>query len=306
MTLFRKSAFALAASLALTLAAPGSALAQPANAKPALDSRSGPTPAAAVAEEAAARARRIPGDHIAVVVNSEVVTAGEIAGRAERLREEARRAGQAAPDLLTAREQSREQLIEERVLVTHARDSGARVDEAELDRTVANVAAQNRLTMPQLTERLKAEGIDFKRFRENLRDQMLQERVRDREVVSRIRVAEGEIDAYLEERASASRANAPVNVAQILVSGPSSATAAVREARRQKALDALQRVRAGASFAVVAKEVSEDANRERGGEIGLRPADRLPEVFGQAIAGLSAGDIAPDLVVSEVGYHVLK
>lgn len=306
MTLFRKSAFALAASLALTLAAPGSALAQPANAKPALDSRSGPTPAAAVAEEAAARARRIPGDHIAVVVNSEVVTAGEIAGRAERLREEARRAGQAAPDLLTAREQSREQLIEERVLVTHARDSGARVDEAELDRTVANVAAQNRLTMPQLTERLKAEGIDFKRFRENLRDQMLQERVRDREVVSRIRVAEGEIDAYLEERASASRANAPVNVAQILVSVPSSATAAEREARRQKALDALQRVRAGASFAVVAKEVSEDANRERGGEIGLRPADRLPEVFGQAIAGLSAGDIAPDLVVSEVGYHVLK
>ena len=105
MTLFRKSAFALAASLALTLAAPGSALAQPANAKPALDSRSGPTPAAAVAEEAAARARRIPGDHIAVVVNSEVVTAGEIAGRAERLREEARRAGQALGVRHLAREQ---------------------------------------------------------------------------------------------------------------------------------------------------------------------------------------------------------
>jgi peptidyl-prolyl cis-trans isomerase SurA len=306
MTLFRKSAFALAASLALTLAATGSAWAQPANAKPALDTRSGPTPAAAVAEEAAARARRIPGDHIAVVVNSEVVTAGEIVGRAERLRDEARRAGQPAPDLLSAREAAREQLIEERVLVTYARDSGARVDEPELDRVVANVAVQNRLTLPQLTERLKAEGIDFKRFRENLRDQMLQERVRDREVVSRIRVAEGEIDAYLDERASAARANAPVNVAQILISVPSDATPEQREARRLKAQDALARVRAGASFAAVARELSEDANRERGGEIGLRPADRLPEVFAQAIAPLQAGDVVPNLVVSEVGYHVLK
>jgi peptidyl-prolyl cis-trans isomerase SurA len=300
MILFRKSAFALAASVAMTLAFSVSPLhAQPANAKPPIDTRSGPTPAAAAAEEAAARARRIPGDHIAVVVNSEVVTAGEIAGRAERLRDEARRSGQPAPDLLTARELSREQLIEERVLVTHARDSGARVEEPELDRVVANVAVQNRLTMPQLIERLKADGIDVKRFRENLRDQMLQERVRDREVVSRIRVTDGEIDA-------AARQNAPLNVAQILIPVPSEASAAEREARRQKATAALNRVRNGESFAAVVREVSEDANRERGGEVGLRSADRLPELFVKAVATLQPGEINPQLVVSEAGYHVLK
>jgi peptidyl-prolyl cis-trans isomerase SurA len=237
-----------------------------------LDSRTGPTPAAAAAEEAAARARRIPGDHIAVVVNSEVVTAGEIAGRAERVREEARRAGQAAPDLLTAREAAREQLVEERVLVTYARDSGARVEEPELDRVVANVAVQNRLTLPQLTERLKSEGIDFKRFRENLRDQMLQERVRDREVSNRVRVTDGEIDKFLEERQRAARTNAPINVAQILITVPTSATSSEREAARLKAEGALARVRGGENFAVVARALSEDGNRERGGEIGLRGA----------------------------------
>ena len=124
MILFRKSALAPSLSLALgALAALCIATplhAQPANAKPAVETRTGPTPAAAAAEEAAARARRIPGDHIAVVVNSEVVTAGEIAGRTDRLRDEARRAGQAAPDLLTAREAARQQLIEDRVLVTYA------------------------------------------------------------------------------------------------------------------------------------------------------------------------------------------
>jgi len=307
MILFRKSALALAASVAMTLALSVSPLhAQPANAKPAVDTRSGPTPAAAAAEEAAARARRIPGDHIAVVVNSEVVTAGEIAGRAERLRDEARRSGQTAPDLLTAREAAREQLIEERVLVTYARDSGARVEEPELDRVVANVAVQNRLTMPQLVERLKADGIDVKRFRENMRDQMLQERVRDREVVSRIRVTDGEIDAHLEERVAAARTNAPMNLAQILVPVPSNATAVEREARRQKAAAALARVRAGENFSAVAKDVSEDANRDRGGEIGLRAANRLPDLFVKAAASLTPGAVSPDLVVSEAGYHVLK
>jgi peptidyl-prolyl cis-trans isomerase SurA len=307
MTLFRMSALALAASLALTLAmGTGPAHAQPANAKPALDTRSGPTPAAAAAEEAAARARRIPGDHIAVVVNSEVVTAGEIAGRAERLRDEARRSGQPAPDLLSAREAAREQLIEERVLVTYARDSGARVDEPELDRVVANVAVQNRLTMPQLIERLKADGIDVKRFRENMRDQMLQERVRDREVVSRIRVTDGEIDTYLEERQAAARTNAPLNIAQILVPVPSDASAAEREARKQKATLALTRVRSGENFTAVSKELSDDANRDRGGEIGLRAANRLPDLFVKAVANLAPGQVSPELVVSEAGYHVLK
>lgn len=307
MILFRKSALALATTVAVTLALSVSPLhAQPANAKPAVDTRSGPTPAAAAAEEAAARARRIPGDHIAVVVNSEVVTAGEIAGRAERLRDEARRSGQAAPDLLTAREAAREQLIEERVLVTHARDSGARVEEPELDRVVANVAVQNRLTMPQLIERLKADGIDVKRFRENMRDQMLQERVRDREVVSRIRVTDGEIDSHLEERQAAARLNAPLNLAQILVPVPSDASAAERETRRQKAALALSRVRAGEAFAAVAKELSDDANRDRGGEIGMRAANRLPDLFVKAVANLAPGEVSPDLVVSEAGYHVLK
>ena len=307
MILFRKSALALAASVAMTLALGVSPLqAQPANAKPAVDTRSGPTPAAAAAEEAAARARRIPGDHIAGVVNSEVGTAGEIAGRTERLRDEARRSGQPAPDLLTAREAAREQLIEERVLVTYARDSGARVDEPELDRVVANVAVQNRLTMPQLIERLKADGIDVKRFRENMRDQMLQERVRDREVVSRIRVTDGEIDTHLEERQAAARTNAPLNIAQILVPVPSDASATEREARRQKAALALSRVRAGENFTTVSKELSDDANRDRGGEIGLRAANRLPDLFVKAVANLAPGEVSPELVVSEAGYHVLK
>lgn len=292
--------------LALSLAFAASSQAQPANAKPPLDNRAGPTPAAAAAEDAAARARRQPGDHIAVVVNQDVVTAGEIAVRALRAREEARMRGEAPPDAETAREQALEALIEDRVLVTYARESGARVDEAELDRVVGNVAAQNRLSLEQLKERLKADGVDFKRFRENLRDQMLIERVREREVVGRIRVTDGEIDRLLAEREAGAAAKAPVNLAQILIPVPGTASEVERKALRQRAEQALARVKAGEDFGAVARELSEDANRAKGGEIGLRPADRLPDLFSQAAAGLNQGQTTPELLVSEAGYHILK
>jgi len=295
---------ALPLALGLLSCAPA-VLAQPANAKPPLDSRSGPTAAAAVAEEAAARARRLPGDHIAVVVNSEVVTAGEIAGRLERAKLEAARRGETL-DSEAARKEAQESLIEERVLVTHARDAGARVEEPELDRTVANVAAQNKLTVPQLIERLKQDGTDVKRFRENLRDQMLIERVRDNEVIRRIRVTDGEIDKLLEERRAAAAATAPVNLAQILIPVPENASPEQRASRRAEAEAALKRVLGGEDFAAVARELSQDANRQGGGEIGLRPANKLPDVFAQAAQALSPGQIRSTLVESGVGFNVLK
>ena len=141
-----------------------------------------------------------PGDYIAAVVNQDVVAASEVVQRTERLRQEARQRGEVMPETAGLRKQALEALIEDRVLVTYARENGQRVDEAELDRVVANVAAQNKLTMEQLRERLKQDGTDYKSFRENLRDQMMTERVREREVQGRIKVTDGEIDAYLDKK----------------------------------------------------------------------------------------------------------
>src|SRR6516225_9896039 len=122
-----------------------------------------------------------PGDYIAAVVNQDVVAASEVIQRTEQLRQEARQRGEVMPETAGLRKQALESLIEDRVLVTYARENGPRVDEAELDRVVGNVAAQNKLTMEQLRERLKADGMDYKSFRENLRDQLMTERVRERD-----------------------------------------------------------------------------------------------------------------------------
>ena len=247
-----------------------------------------------------------PGDHIAVVVNQDVVAASEITLRAERAREEARRRGEANPDMEALRKQAMESLIEERAMVTLARETGSRIDEPELDRVVANVAAQNKLTMPELRERLKADGMDFRTFRENLRDQMLIERVREREVQKRISITDGDIDRYLEERQAKADSNPQLNVAQVLVPIPEKSTEAQIAERKARAETALARVKAGEDFVKVAREFSEDANRERGGEVGLRQADRLPDVFVDAVRELKPGQVNPRLIRSDVGFHIIK
>lgn len=300
-----------AAALFLSAALAGSASwAQ--QASPAAAAASAPAQAPAPAPVAAPPARPPlaprtlkPGDYIAAVVNSDVVAASEVVQRTARMREEARQRGGGVTDE-QLHKQAIDSLIDERVLVTYARENGPRVDEPELDRVVANVATQNKLSPDELRRRLAQEGIDYKRFRENLRDQMLSERVREREVQGRIRVTDGDIDKYLDERQAALQERAELNLAQILVPVAENAPAALVEERRARAEAALARVRGGEDFSKVAREVSEDANKDRGGEIGLRGADKLPDVFVDAVRELKDGEVRPQLLRSGAGFHVIK
>lgn len=263
-------------------------------------------PAAAQGREIAPRVVATPGDHIVAVVNQELVTAVELDRRQAQLRQAAQRAGQPVPAAADLRREALDSLIEERVIVTHAREQGWRIDDGELDRAVQSVAAQNQLTVEQLRQRLQADGLDMGRFRGNLRDQIAVERTREREVVDRIVVSEEDIDRELKAERDAARGNADLNIAQILVRVPDGADAAVVAERRAVAERALARVRAGEAFDVVARELSDDSSRERGGELGLRPADRLPDLFVDTVRALEPGQVAAAPVRSGAGFHVLK
>lgn len=260
---------------------------------------------AAAAFGQAERTLRV-GDYIVAVVNSELVTAYEVEQRVARVREEARRAGAREPPADALRSQVVSALIDERVLVTYARDSGARVDEAELDRAVNSVAANNRMSVAELRRRLAADGLEFARFRSNLRDQILVERVREREVQQRIRITDSEIDRYLEQQKNTAAAATELNLAQILVTVPEGASDAVVAERKARIDAALARVRSGADFAAVAREVSEDGNRANGGVIGLRPTSRLPDLFVEKSHDLKVGEVSAEPFRSSGGFHILK
>jgi len=244
-------------------------------------------------------------DYILAVVNSELVTANELELRVAQVRDEARRNGGRLPPDDELRRQLLDTLIDERVQITYARDTGMRVDDTELERAVANIAAQNQLTTTQLRDRLRAEGIDYVRFRNNIRDQIMIERNREREVQARIKITDAEIDDYLAKQRS-SGATTQFNVAQVLVTVPEGAADTVVAERQAVAQAALTRILGGEDFAAVARQVSEDANKGKGGEIGLRPGSRLPEVFLNVVRDMKAGQVSSTLLRTGAGFHILK
>lgn len=243
-------------------------------------------------------------DYIVAIVDRELVTNAEVQQRLAALRREAAQGGQALPPDDELRRRMLDALIDERAQLSAARESGVRIDEAELDRTVGNVAAQNRITLAQLRERLQRDGIEFSRFRSNLRDQLLLERVREREVQSRIKISDSEVETLLASRASGV-APPQFNVAQLLIGVPEGAGEAELAQRRAVAEQALQRARGGEDFARLVNELS-TGSKEQGGALGLRTLDRLPDLFADAVRDLRSGAIVPQVLQSGAGFHVLK
>jgi peptidyl-prolyl cis-trans isomerase SurA len=245
-------------------------------------------------------------DYIVAVINNDLVTQVEVAQRITRAREEAARNGTRLPGDAELRRQIVELLIDERVQVVGARDSGMKVEEPEIDRAIDNIASMNKLTLPELRERLRADGTDYTRFRANLRDQILAERMREREVQSRIKISDIEIEAYIAEQRAARLGSVDINIAQILVSVPEGADEATVSQRRARIETAQARLKAGESFAAVARALSEDGNREKGGEIGPKAPDKLPDLFVDAVRTLAVGQVTPQPIRSGAGFHLLK
>lgn len=282
------------------------ALAAPAQAQIAQNAqglRGAPRPAAAPAPLPVPK--RAPGDFIVAVVNRELVTNSEVQSRVERIVQEESKRGTQLPARDELQRQVLDQLIDERAQLAFARETGVRVDEADIDRAVQSIAGQNQMTVAQMRERMRSEGIDYLRLRENLRDQMLLERVREREVQSRIRIIDTEIENWLAGQRAKAGLSTEYNIAQVLVSVPEGAGPTELAQRRAIAVQALQRIHAGTPFATVVNEVS-DAAKDNGGALGLRPAARLPDVFIEAVTPLRAGEVAPQVVRSGAGFHVLK
>ena len=267
-----------------------------------------PPPAAPAPQAPAAAASLAPrqADFIVAVVNSEPVTNHEVRLRLARLqRQVASQGGAQPPQELLARE-ALEQLILERAQIQLAREAGITVDDLAVDQAEQSVARQNEVTVPEMHRRLAADGIGREQFRQELRRQLTQQRLREREVDARVRVSDHEIDQYLREQGTGvDQAQVDLNLGHILVAVPEGASPAQVAERQARAQAAADKARAGGDFAALAREFSDAADAGAGGLMGLRPADRYPELFVQATQAVPVGGVAGP-VRSGAGFHVLK
>jgi peptidyl-prolyl cis-trans isomerase SurA len=234
-----------------------------------------------------------------------VITQYELAERMNRVRKDLERRGTSLPDRGEIERQVLERLIIEKVQLQYARETGARVDDLELDRTVSRVAEGNKLSLTEFRKTLERDAINFDEFREELRNEILMNRLRDREVTAKITVSEGEIENLLLEQGERKDIATEYNIAHILVRVPEQATPEQLEARRARAEEAVKRLKDGAEFAQVAATYSDAPDSLQGGVIGWRSQQRLPELYVEALTALKPGDIS-GVFRSPAGFHLLK
>lgn len=263
--------------------------------------------ALALAFAAGAQTRSVPReiDRVVAVVNADVITANELRARLRSVERQLARQGIERPPQDVIERQVLERLITDRAMAQAAREQGIRIDDAQVDRAVAGIAEENRITPAELRQQVEADGGSFRRFREDIREEILTARLREREVDARVQISEADIDAFLAEQRGASSAPPEYELAQILLRVPEGASAEQIDRQRQRAEDVLRQLRDGADFAKLAAAVSDAPEALRGGTLGPRAADRLPQLFVDAVATLKAGELAP-LVRSPNGFHVLK
>lgn len=244
-------------------------------------------------------------DFIVAIVNSEPITNQEVRNRLIQIEQQLSARGGAMPSRQELYAQVLERLISERTQIQLARDSGVRVDSQAIDNALQNIARQNQISLEQLRQRLREDGIDINTLRNNLRDELLLQRVREREVEPRVRITETELDAFIREQRDAPNGEIEINIAQILVAVPDNATEAQIAPLAAKAQRAAERAKAGEDFAVLARELSDAPDRANGGQLGLRSADRVPTLFLEATQNTPSGGITGP-VRSGAGFHVLK
>lgn len=244
-------------------------------------------------------------DYIVALVNSEPVTNFEVRQRLLRVEQQFSAQGRALPPRDELAPQVLEQLIVERALLQQAVEMGMRVDEATLAQAEQSLAAQNQLSVEDFRRRASAEGMDLNRLRNELRNQVMLQRLRDREVESRVRVTEADIDRYLAERQAQRTDGAEINLGHVLVQVPEGASEERIRELQARAQGVAERLRSGADLSAQAREFSQAPEAANGGLLGLRPLSRLPELFVQATRELPVGGVAGPLR-SAAGFHVLQ
>ncbi|WP_296490597.1 peptidylprolyl isomerase [Rhodoferax sp.] len=245
-------------------------------------------------------------DFIVAIVNSETITNTEVQREIRRVLQQMAAQNRPRPDIQRLAADILESLISQKTQLQLARESGIRVEDSAIDLAAQNIAAQNQIDVATLMRRVEADGMTASQFRAQLRDQILLQRLRDRDVAPRVRVSELDIDTYLQEQQSVQDlGKLEINLAHILIAVPENASAEQVQSLQLRADKAMQRARAGENFALLVRELSDPSAQSNSGQLGLRTADRLPTLFVEATQKLAQGEVS-EVVRSPAGFHVLK
>lgn len=259
---------------------------------------------AASAEEP--QKRVVPVDRIEVVVDADIITRHELEKRVASVTKMLQGQKTALPDKSVLERQVLERMITEMLQIQFAKESGLRIDDVQLDKTILRIAQQNKFaSVAEFRAKLEEDGTDFKEFREEIRKEIISVRLREREVESKLVISENDVDNYLSNQERQEGKGEELNLAHILIVVPEQASADKIQMFRERAQQAIDKLRDGETFAQVAAGFSDAQDALKGGELGWRPADRLPSLFAEPLQKMKPGEVS-EVLRSPSGFHIVK
>jgi len=252
----------------------------------------------------AASVEPIEADRIVAIVGTDVITYVDLRSRLASALKQLQKQGTPLPPQDVLERQMLERLIMDRAQLQYAKDSGMRVDDTQLDQAIGRIAAGNKMSVPQFRAALEKDGVQYASFREEIRNEMIGVRLREREVDSKLVISDGEIDNYLANQA-ATGSSEEYQLAHILLRAPESASPEQLQKLRLRGEQALKRAQAGENFAELTAAFSDAPDALQGGDLGFRPLSRLPSLYSEVAGRLQAGEVS-ELLRSSAGFHIVK
>jgi peptidyl-prolyl cis-trans isomerase SurA len=257
-------------------------------------------------ENVSGTAAAVQANYIVAIVNSEPVTNTEVRARLIRYEQRLAAMGALMPSRADLSREVLEDIINEKIQLQRARESNVRVDDRTVDAAVQNFANQNKLSVAELRARSSADGIGYAQIRSDIQNQLLVQKLRERDVLSNINISDDEIEAFFKSPAGFGLSGEPViDIAQILVAVPENATEAQVQTLRERATRIYNRAINGADFYKLAQENSDAKDARIGGQMGLRSIDRYPTLFAEAVKDKKVADVVGP-IKSGAGFHVLQ
>ncbi len=244
-------------------------------------------------------------DRIIAIVDQGVITEQELADRTKTVTAQLTKQGVQLPPQEILEKQVLERLIVDSLQLQYAAQTGLKVDDGQLDKTIERIAAQNQLGVEEFKAELAKEGIGFRKFREDIRNQITISRLREREVENRINVSDGEIDNYLTTQANNKDDQTELQISHILIRTPEDASPEDLEKAKAKVESVMKQLQNGVPFEQVSASMSDAPNALEGGNMGWKSASQIPALFLEQLQNLQAGDLAKP-VRSPNGFHILK
>ena len=247
----------------------------------------------------------VPLDRIVAVVENDIIMQSELVTKLRTVAGQMQQQGIQLPSSNVLETQVLERMILMKIQLQRAEATGIRVDDETLNRTISNIAAENKVSLSQFRDILEEDGFSYEQFRENIRNEIIISRLRRRQVDNRISISSKEIDNALSNLEFQGKTETEYQLSHILISLPEAPTPDEEEQARLVAEKVLEDLKAGQDFAMMASTYSDGQRALAGGDLGWRKKNEIPTLFSTQIESMEKDDIS-DLIKSSSGFHIVK